>query len=149
MCAPEFPPDHAVISYEWVKRFWGAEKVMELNEKSGRRRRRTRARPIMSEEEEEGEVMENFLKRKPTAPVKPPVSKKACVDSIDVTDVVVLDSSQTVPPVKKETDMDLREEETEEALKQLLRELDEMKEQHYVCPIHYCAVDMFNVNGDV
>ena len=97
MCAPEFPPDHSVISYEWVNRFWGAEKVMELNEKSGRKRRRKRTRPIISEEEEEeeGEVMENFVKRKPTAPVKPPVSKKACVDSIDVTDVVVLDSSHT------------------------------------------------------
>ena len=138
MCAAEFPPDDAVISYDWVKKYFGIEKVMELNEKSGRKRRRKRTRPILSEEEEEKET---FLKRKPTAPVKPPVSKKACVDSLDVTDVVVLDSSQTV---KKETE----EEETEEALKQLLKELDEMKEQHYVCPIHYRAVDTFRNHGD-
>ena len=82
---------------------------MELNEqaeKTGRKRRRKRTR------EGDGEVMENFLKRKPSTPVKPPVSKKARVplkleksfiDLKDVTDFVVLDSgsSQPVQPVKK------------------------------------------------
>ena len=150
MCAPEFLPYHhlleytphdAIISHDWVKKFFGIGKVMKLNqqaeEKTKMKRRRKRVK-----KESDGEVMENYLKRKPSTPVKPPVSKKACVESLDVTDVVVLDSSQTV---KKETDVDLREE-TEDALKQLLKELDEMKEQHYVCPIHYRAVDTFR-NG--
>ena len=102
------------------------------------KRRRKRVK-----KESDGDVKETYLKRKPSAPVKPPVSKKACVDLLNVTDVVVLDSSQTV---KKEADVVFREEETEEALKQLLKELDEMKEQPYVCPIHYRAVDTFQ-NG--
>ena len=154
MCAPEFPPYHhllkytphdAIISHDWVKNFFGVEKVMELNEqaeeKTKMRRRRKRVK-----KESDGEVKEAYLKRKPSAPVKPPVSKKACVDSINVTDVVVLDSSQTV---KKETDVVFREEEeTEEALKQLLKELDEMKEQPHDCPIHYRAVDTFRNHGD-
>ena len=153
MCAPEFPPYHhllkytphdAIISHDWVKNFFGVGKVMELNEqaeeKTKMRRRRKRVK-----KESDGEVKETYLKRKPSAPVKPPVSKKACVDSLNVTDVVVLDSSQTV---KKEADVDLREEETEEALKQLLKELDEMKEQPHVCPIHYRAVDTFRNHGD-
>ena len=155
MCAPEFPPYHhvlkytphdAIISHDWVKNFFGIGKVMELNEqteeKTKMRRRRKRAK-----KESDGEVKEVYLKRKPSAPVKPPVSKKACVDSINVTDVVVLDSSQTV---KKEADVVFREEEeeTEEALKQLLKELDEMKEQPHVCPIHYRAVDTFRNHGD-
>ena len=154
MCAPEFPPYHhllkytphdAIISHDWVKNFFGVGKVMELNEqaeeKTKMRRRRKRVK-----KESDGEVKEDYLKRKPSAPVKPPVSKKACVDSINVTDVVVLDSSQTV---KKEADVVFREEEeTEEALKQLLKELDEMKEQPHVCPIHYRAVDTFRNHGD-
>ena len=153
MCAPEFPPYHhllkytpydAIISHDWVKNFFGVGKVMELNEqaeeKSKMRRRRKRVK-----KESDGEVKEVYLKRKPSAPVKPPVSKKACVDSLNVTDVVVLDSSQTV---KKEADVVFREEETEEALKQLLKELDEMKEQPHVCPIHYRAVDTFRNHGD-
>ena len=154
MCAPEFPPYHhllkytphdAIISHDWVKNFFGVGKVMELNEqaeeKTKMRRRRKRVK-----KESDGEVKETYLKRKPSAPVKPPVSKKACVDSLNVTDVVVLDSSQTV---KKEADVVFREEEeTEEALKQLLKELDEMKEQPHVCPIHYLAVDTFRNHGD-
>ena len=151
MCAPEFPPYHhllkytphdAIISRDWVKKFFGIGKVMELNEQAEEKTKMKRRRKRVKKESD-GEVKENYLKRKPSTSVKPPVSKKACVDSLGVTDVVVLDSSQTV---KKETDVDLREEETEEALKQLLKELDEMKEQPYVCPIHYRAVDTFR-NG--
>ena len=102
--------------------------------------------------------MENFLKRKPSTPVKPPVSKKtrvllnlekSFIDLKDVTDFVVLDSgsSHTVQPVKEkkqqqETDEVLKEEETDEALKELLKELDGMKD----CPIHHCRAQGFNVN---
>lgn len=68
---------------------------MELNEqteKTGRKRRRKRTK------DGDGEVMENFLKRKPSTPVKPLVSKKACVplklersfiNLKDVTDIFV------------------------------------------------------------
>ena len=151
MCAPEFPPYHhllkytphdAIISRDWVKNFFGIGKVMELNEQAEEKTKMKRRRKRVKKESD-GEMKETYLKRKPSTPVKPPVSKKACVDSLNVTDVVVLDSSQTV---KKETDVDLREEETEEALKQLLKELDEMKEQPYVCPIYYRDVDTFR-NG--
>ena len=153
MCAPEFPPYHhllkytphdAIISHDWVKNFFGVGKVMELNEQAEEKTKMKRRRKRVKKESD-GEVKETYLKRKPSAPVKPPVSKKACVDSIGVTDVVVLDSSQTV---KKEADVVFREEETEEALKQLLKELDEMKEQPHVCPIHYRAVDTFRNHGD-
>ena len=154
MCAPEFPPYHhllkytphdAIISHDWVKNFFGVGKVMELNEQAEEKTKMKRRRKRVKKESD-GEVKEAYLKRKPSAPVKPPVSKKACVDSINVTDVVVLDSSQTV---KKEADVVFREEEeTEEALKQLLKELDEMKEQPHVCPIHYRAVDTFRNHGD-
>ena len=153
MCAPEFPPYHhllkytphdAIISHDWVKNFFGVGKVMELNEQAEEKTKMKRRRKRIKKESD-GEVKEVYLKRKPSAPVKPPVSKKACVDSINVTDVVVLDSSQTV---KKEADVVFREEETEEALKQLLKELDEMKEQPYVCPIHYRDVDTFRNHGD-
>ena len=154
MCAPEFPPYHhllkytphdAIISHDWVKNFFGVGKVMELNEQAEEKTKMKRRRKRVKKESD-GEVKEAYLKRKPSAPVKPPVSKKACVDSLNVTDVVVLDSSQTV---KKEADVVFREEEeTEEALKQLLKELDEMKEQPHVCPIHYRAVDTFRNHGD-
>ena len=154
MCAPEFPPYHhllkytphdAIISHDWVKNFFGVGKVMELNEQAEEKTKMKRRRKRVKKESD-GEVKEVYLKRKPSAPVKPPVSKKACVDSLNVTDVVVLDSSQTV---KKEADVVFREEEeTEEALKQLLKELDEMKEQPHVCPIHYRAVDTFRNHGD-
>ena len=114
--------------------------------------------------------------------MKPPVPKKARVplkleksfiDLKDVTDFVVLDSgsSQPVQPVKKETDVDLREEVTDEALKEqqretlkleealkeeskqadeelqkLLRELDGMKVLDKYYPIHHCRAEGFNVN---
>ena len=66
-------------------------------EKEGRKGRRKRTKPILSEEEV------NQLKRKPTTPVKPSVSKKRVKLPIlwdNVTDVVVLDSGQT--PLKEE-----------------------------------------------
>ena len=163
MCAPEFPPVDAVISYEWVTNYFGLEKVMELDEKSGRKRRRKRTRPILSEEEEEEK--ETFLKRKPTAPVKPPVSKKKKfhIDLKDVDHVFVLDSSS--PPAKEEKKEEEEEEKqrelilatekleedaklVEDEFQKLLKDLDGMEEWHYVCPIHYCAVDTFGNPGD-
>ena len=44
MCAPEFPPYNrlleytpcdAIISHDWVKKYFGIGKVMELNEERG------------------------------------------------------------------------------------------------------------------
>ena len=115
MCAPEFPPYHhllkytphdAIISHDWVKKFFDIGKVMELNEQAEEKTKMKR-RSKRVKQESDGEVMENYLKRKPSTPVKPPVSKKACVESLDVTDVVMLDSSQTV---KKETSRGLPEQ---------------------------------------
>ena len=188
MCAPEFPPYHhlleytphdAIISHDWVKNFFGAGKVMELNEQAEEKTKMRRRRKRVKKESDD-EVKETYLKRKPSAPVKPPVSKKACVPLKDVTDFVVLDSgsSQPVQPVKKETDVDLREEETEEALKhllkeqqretlkldealkeesqradeelqKLLRELDGLKVLDKYCPIHHCRAEGFNANGTI
>ena len=157
MCAPEFPPVDAVISYEWVTNYFGVEKVMELNEKSGRKRRRKRTRPILSEEEKE-----TFLKRTPCTPVKPPVSKKKKfhIDLKDVDHVFVLDSSSQ--PAKEEKKEEEKQRElisatekleedaklAEDEFQKLLKDLDGMEEWHYVCPIHYCAVDTFGNPGD-
>ena len=185
MCAPEFPPylhllkytpHDAIISHDWVKKYFGIGKVMELNEQAEEKTKMKRRRKRVKKESD-GEVMENYLKRKPSTPVKPPVPKKARVPLKDVTDFVVVDSgsSQSVQPVKKETDVDLREEVTDEALKQLLkeqqretlkldealkeesqradevlqkllRELDGLKVLDKYCPIHHCRAEIFNAN---
>ena len=59
MCAPEFPPYNrlleytpcdAIISHDWVKKYFGIGKVMELNEERGDIRGQKM-------------VMENFLKK--------------------------------------------------------------------------------------
>ena len=159
--------------WNWVKHYLGPVAFMELSEKAektGRKRRRKRIKPIPEEEEDGSEV--NFLKRKPTAPVKPPVSKKAFVPSENVTNLIVLDSGPKLPdlpevgrPLREdeitcanyeanEAECLIRQEkeerlqkETDEALKQLLKQLDEMEER-YFCPIHQCAVERVDMNGD-
>ena len=98
MCAPEFPPYHhllkytphdAIISRDWVKEIFGIGKVMELNEQAEEKTKMKRRRKRVKKESD-GEVMENYLKRKPSTPVKPPVSKKARVPLKDVTDFCCL-----------------------------------------------------------
>ena len=181
MCAPEFPPYHhllkytphdAIISHDWVKNFFGAGKVMELNEqaeeKTKMRRRRKRVK-----KESDGEVKETYLKRKPSAPVKPPVSKKKKfhIDLKDVDHVFVLDSSSQPTKEEKKEEEKRQEEEKqrelilateklekelkenaqlaeEEEFQKLLKDLDGMEEWHYVCPIHYCAANTFGKAGD-
>ena len=181
MCAPEFPPYHhllkytphdAIIGHDWVKNFFGVGKVMELNEqaeeKTKMRRRRKRVK-----KESDGEVKETYLKRKPSAPVKPPVSKKKKKFHIDLKDVdhvfVLGSSSQPAKEEKKEEEKRQEEQQRElisateklekelkenaqlaeeEEFQKLLKDLDGMEEWHYVCPIHYCAANTFGKAGD-
>ena len=108
-------------------------------EKAGRKRRRKRMTPLLSEEEV------NVLKRKLTTSVKPPVSKKTPFQSDldNVTNIVAdfskrpfkwvelpegFDKRQLTEQVKEEV-MDEKQAETNEALNLLLKQLDDMEEQ--------------------
>ena len=140
MCAPEFPMSSPQLN--------GPVNVIEKsNTVNGRKRRRKRTNPILSEEDM------NALKRKPTAPVKPPVSKKSilCADfSQRPNKWVEMPEGFELPKefeVKEEV-IDERQE-TKEAVNLLLKELDAMEEEHrksptksmeekeeHTCPIH-------------
>ena len=142
MCAPVFPMSSPQLN--------GPVNVIESNTLSGRKRRRKRTKPILSEEDM------NVLKRKATAPVKPPVSKKLLLVA-DFTQRpnkwVELPEGFELPEeafeVKEEV-MDESQAETKEAVNLLLKELDAMEEEHrktptksmvvqgdYTCPIHF------------
>ena len=144
MCAPVFPMSSPQLN--------GSVNVIESNTLSGRKRRRKRTKPILSEEDM------NVLKRKATAPVKPPASKKPLLVAdftqrpnkwVELPEGFELSEEEGFE-VKEEV-MDESQVEAKEAVNLLLKELDAMEEEEqrktptksmvvesdYTCPIHF------------
>ena len=118
MSAPEFPMSSP--------QFVGLDNAIESNTVNGRKRRRKRTKPILSEEDV------NVLKRKATSPVKPPVSKKTilCADFsqrpnkwVEMPEGVLEEGFEVKEEVMEES------QETKEAVNILLKELDVMEEE--------------------